>query len=156
MFKTLALAVAGALALAAPAPALAQSFGPTNSASVLSGTLYVNDGTIGIYCRVDIAVSINGSGAAQVTARAISYPNANCGLIVEPYGAWALAPGSFAGRVDLTIGIKTPFATCYSTLDELSFFSGTLTVPSSTLTNPSGPPCVVAGTLYANPLFYVL
>lgn len=156
MFKTLALAAAGVLALAAAPPAQAQTFWPTNSTSTLSGYLYIEDGTLSVDCVVEIAVSINSVGAAQVTSRAVAPPDyLYCGFLIQPIGTWAIAPGSSAWRVDLTLGIETPFASCHGTLEDLSYFDGVVTLPTEAIDNPSGPPCFVTGTLVATPAFSV-
>lgn len=160
MFKTLALVAAGGLALAAPYSALAQTFSPTNSTSVLTGTMYFEDSTSALTCDVAITIGIDLFGYAhvnQVTFSSMAFP-AYCGFIVRPITnpPWTIAP-VFHGPYDtlgLTLEIETVSDRCWGTVTaEYSSVTGLMSFSLTSLDTPWGTPCSIEGQFSAFPIF---
>lgn len=150
MVKTLPLIVAGALAVAAPSQALAQTFWPRNSTTVMSGELYIEN-SIGMTCYVEIEVEIDALGQADITDVDFSPGDFYCSTVAPSTVLWLLVPDGLAS-VDFRLAIGTLFGDCQGTLQDLPFDAhGELTIDNETLGDGSTP-CLVDGHLYAGPI----
>ena len=142
----------------APSPASAQSFSPTNTTTTLSGVLLLQ-GDISILCDVRIDVSIDGNGQATVTGRSFSSASPGtslfCGGLVRPVGTWSLAPDSTT-RVTATVGIAG-FATSCSGAVTATWNNANSSLTFFNALVPGAPaPCLINGTLTANPAITIV
>ena len=139
----------------APSPASAQSFSPTNTTTTLSGFLNIQTGTNDT-CQVSVDVSIDANGQATVTGKSLFPGSLNCGILVTPFGTWALSPDSTTA-VTATIGFSGFPTFCSSDVtavwdnanSSLSFFNVTILEPPNEF-------CIINGALFADPAITIV
>ena len=137
----------------APSPASAQSFSPTNTTTTLSGFLNIQTGTNDT-CQVSVDVSIDANGQATVTGKSLFPGSLNCGILVTPFGTWALSPDSTT-QVTATIGFIDLGLCSGDVTATWNNANSTLTFINQIIIGP-GLPCIVSGFLTADPAITIV